>query len=168
MFNIKIDYPDAEEELEIVRRTTARDAAEPLPVLSAEQIMRLQQLVRRVPVGDSLIRYGMGLARCSRPHQAEAPAFIRESVAWGAGPRASQFLVLGAKARALLGGRPAVTGEDVRAVAKAVLRHRILPNFSAEAEGITSDDLVDRMIETVPPAESDALADGKLPPVLGS
>ena len=168
MFNVNIEYPDAADELEIVRRTTARDAEEPLPVLSAEQILRLQQLVRRVPVGDSLIRYAMSLARASRPGEAEAPGFIRESVAWGAGPRASQFLVLGAKARALLGGRPAVTGEDVRYVAKSVLRHRILPNFSAEAEGITSDDLVERLVETMPPAESDALADGKLPPVLGS
>ncbi|MFH0943810.1 MAG: MoxR family ATPase, partial [Planctomycetota bacterium] len=168
MFNVNINYPGATDELEIVRRTTARDAEEPLPVLSAEQILRLQQLVRRVPVADSLIRYAMSLARASRPHEEEAPGFIRESVAWGAGPRASQFLVLGAKARALLRGRPAVTGKDVRAVAKSVLRHRILPNFSAEAEGITSDDLVERLVETMPPAESDALADGKLPPVLGS
>lgn len=167
MFNVRIDYPSAEEELEIVRRTTARDAEEPQPVLSAERILMLQQLVRRVPVADSIIRYAMNLARITRPGAEDAPGFIRESVAWGAGPRASQFLILGAKARALMFGRPAVTGDDIRAIAKPVLRHRILPNFSAEAEGITSDDLVDRIIETVPRAESDALADGKLPPVLG-
>ncbi len=168
MFNVKISYPSADEELEIVRRTTARDQEEPSAVLSGEDILRLQQLVRRVPVGDSVIRYAMSLARFSRPGAAEAPGFINESVAWGAGPRASQFLVLGAKARALLDGRPAVTGADVRAIAHPVLRHRILPNFSAEAEGVSSDDLVDRIVATVPRAESDALADGKLPPVLGS
>ncbi len=168
MFNIKIDYPSEEEELEIVRRTTARDSDEPQPVLSAEDILKLQQLVRRVPVGDSVIRYAMQFARWSRPGAEGTPGFINESVAWGAGPRASQFLVLGAKARALLRGGSAVTGDDVRAVALPVLRHRILPNFSAEAEGISSDDLVRRLVETAPRAESDALADGKLPPVLGS
>ncbi len=168
MFNVRVEYPSDVEELEIVRRTTARDPEEPQPVLSAEKILKLQLLVRRVPVGDSVIKYAMSFARASRPGADGVPGFIRESVAWGAGPRASQFLVLGAKARALLHGRPAVTGEDVRAVALPVLRHRILPNFSAEAEGITSDDLVRRIIETVPRAESEALADGKLPPVLGS
>ncbi len=168
MFNVKVDFPSEEEELEIVRKTTSSSADEPSPVLSGEEILKLQALVRRVPVGDSVIRYAMAFARASRPMQPEAPGFIRESVAWGAGPRASQFLVLGAKARAVLKGRPAVTGEDVRAVALPILRHRILPNFSAEAEGITSDMLVSRIIETVPRAESEALADARLPPVLGS
>ena len=168
MFNIRVDYPSEEEELEIVRRTTARDADEPQPVISAEDILRMQQIVRRVPVADSVIRYAMSFARSSRPGADDAPGFVRESVAWGAGPRASQFLVLAAKARAILLGHNSVQESDVRSVAHPVLRHRILPNFSAEAEGITSDDLVNRIIETVPRAESEALADGKLPPVLGS
>jgi MoxR-like ATPase len=168
MFNVRVDYPSEEHELEIVRRTTARDSAEPLPVLSAEEILRLQQLVRRVPVGESMIRYAMSFARRSRPASDGAPGFIKEAVAWGAGPRASQYLVLAAKARALLKGHPAVTGDDVREVALPVLRHRILPNFSAEAEGITSDDLVKRIIESVPRVESDVLSDTRLPPVVGS
>ncbi len=168
MFNIRIDYPSDVEELEIVRRTTARESAEPLPVLSAEEILKLQQLVRRVPIHDSMIRYAMSLARVSRPTQPDSPGFIRESVAWGAGPRASQFLVLAAKARALLKGHANVLGDDVRSVAQPVLRHRILPNFSAEAEGITSDDLVKRILESVPRAESDVLSDTRLPPVVGS
>jgi MoxR-like ATPase len=115
-----------------------------------------------------MIKYAMGLARVSRPTQPEAPGFIKETVAWGAGPRASQYLVLAAKSRALLKGHSAVRGDDIRAVAPPVLRHRILPNFSAEAEGITSDDLVKRILDTVPRAESDLLSDARLPPVVGS
>jgi MoxR-like ATPase len=168
MFNIRIGYPTEAEELEIVRRTTAGDAAEPMPVLSSDEILKLQQLVRRVPVAETVMKYAMAFARASRPGEAGVPGYVKESVTWGAGPRASQFLVLAAKARALLKGRPAVAGEDVRAVALPVLRHRILPNFSAEAEGITSDHLVTRIVESVPRAEADAFADGKLPPVLGS
>ncbi|MCC7171553.1 MAG: MoxR family ATPase [Planctomycetes bacterium] len=168
MFNIRIGYPTEAEELEIVRRTTAGDTAEPMPVLASDEILKLQQVVRRVPVAETVMKYAMAFARASRPGEAGVPGYVKESVTWGAGPRASQFLVLAAKARALLKGRPAVAGEDVRAVALPVLRHRILPNFSAEAEGITSDHLVTRIVETVPRAEADAFADGKLPPVLGS
>ena len=168
MFNIKIEYPTEEDELEIVRRTTAREGVDPLPVLSAEEILKLQQIVRRVPISDSMIRYAMSFARSSRASQKDVPGFIRESVQWGAGPRASQYLVLAAKSRALLKGHSAVNGEDIRAVALPVLRHRILPNFSAEAEGITSDDLVKRILESVPRVESDVLSDSRLPPVVGS
>jgi len=168
MFNVRVDYPSADEELEIVRRTTARDSEEPQPVLSAEDILRVQQIVRRVGAADDMIRFAMSLARASRPNEDEVPGFVRESVAWGAGPRASQFLVLGAKAHALINGHHAVQYSDVAAVALPVLRHRILPNFSAEAEGITSDDLVKRILETVPRAQSEVLTDGQRPPVLGS
>jgi len=168
MFNIKITYPTADEELEVVRRTTAGAEGEPEAVLSQAEIADLQALVRRVPISDHLIRYAMNLARTSRAREATAPAFIRETVSWGAGPRASQFLVLGAKARAAMSGRPGVSEEDIRAVAHPVLRHRILLNFAAEAEGLTSDGLIDRILESVDPNQSEALSDERLPPVLGS
>jgi MoxR-like ATPase len=136
--------------------------------MQPEEIMALQELVRRVPISDHLIRYAMSLVRVTRVNDETAPGFVREAVSWGAGPRASQFLVIGGKARAALDGRTAVTEEDIRYVAKPVLRHRVLLNFAAEAEGLTSDDIVDRILENVDPNKSEALADAKLPPVLGS
>jgi MoxR-like ATPase len=168
MFNVKIGYPTEAEELEIVRRTTAGGLPELEQVVSQEEILELQEVVRRVPISDHLIRYAMKLARCTRGGEKDAPAFLKETVAWGAGPRASQYLVLGAKARAALQGRPGVSEEDIRWVAKPVLRHRVLLNFAAEAEGITSDDLVDRILASVDPTRSEALADAGLPKVLGS
>ncbi|MFO0985332.1 MAG: MoxR family ATPase [Planctomycetota bacterium] len=167
MFNIRLTYPPVEHELEIVRRTTSSGLAEPQPVLSGPEILELQGLVRRVPISDQLITYAMSLVRQTRV-PGDVPGFIREAVAWGAGPRASQYLVLGAKARAVMRNRPYVTLEDIRAVAHPVLRHRVITNFSAEAEGITSDMLVDRLLEQVEPAEGTTLSDGKLPPVLRS
>ncbi len=168
MFNVKIGYPTEAEELEIVRRTTAGAMPEPQQAVSQKEIIELQEVVRRVPISDHLIRYAMKLARCTRAGEKDAPAFLKETVTWGAGPRASQYLVLGAKARASLNGRPGVSEEDIRWVAKPVLRHRVLLNFAAEAEGITSDDLVDRILNTVDPTKSEALADAGLPKVLGS
>jgi MoxR-like ATPase len=168
MFNVKIGYPTAAEELEIVRRTTAGAMDEPHQVVSQQEIIDLQEVVRRVPVSDHLINYAMKLARFTRGTEKDAPAFLKETVAWGAGPRATQYLVLGAKARAALSGRPGVSEEDIRWVAKPVLRHRVLLNFAAEAEGITSDDLVDRILTSVDPNKSEALADAGLPKVLGS
>ena len=168
MFNVKIGYPTEAEELEIVRRTTAGAMPDPQQVVSHQEILELQEVVRRVPISDHLIQYAMKLARCTRSGEKEAPAFLKETVAWGAGPRASQYLVLGAKARAALQGRPGVSEEDIRSVAKPVLRHRVLLNFAAEAEGITSDDLVDRILTNVDPTRSEALADAGLPKVLGS
>jgi MoxR-like ATPase len=168
MFNVKIGYPTEAEELEIVRRTTAGDMAQPQAVVSQKEILELQDVVRRVPISDHLIQYAMRLARCTRSTEKDAPAFLKETVAWGAGPRATQYLVLGAKARAALSGRPGVSVEDVRWVAKPVLRHRVLLNFAAEAEGITSDDLVQRILDSVDPNQSAALADAGLPKVLGS
>jgi MoxR-like ATPase len=168
MFNVKIGYPTAAEELEIVRRTTAGAMAEPQQVVGQQEIIDLQDVVRRVPVSDHLINYAMKLARFTRGTEKDAPAFLKETVSWGAGPRATQYLVLGAKARAALSGRPGVSEEDIRWVAKPVLRHRVLLNFAAEAEGITSDDLVDRILTSVDPNKSEALADAGLPKVLGS
>jgi len=168
MFNTYVDYPDEEEELEIVKRTTADVTAEVTPTLAAEEIQELQRIVRRVPVADHVARYALSLARLTRPRQGQAPEFITEYVSWGAGPRASQYLVLGAKARAVLHGRYYASTEDVDAVAYPVLRHRILTNFNAEAEGIKPDDIVRRMIETARSLADETQSSGKLPAVFRS
>jgi MoxR-like ATPase len=149
MFNTYVDYPDEEEEFAIVRRTTADIADQASPVLSGERILELQKIVRRVPVADHVVRYAMKLVRLTRSNKNDVPQFIRDFVSWGAGPRATQYLVLGAKARAALHGRFSAGTDDVRAVALPVLRHRIVTNFNAEAEGIKSDVLVQRLMETI-------------------
>ena len=154
MFEIRVDYPSEAEEFEIVRRTTSAEKPVVTPVLNAEQILALQDLVRRVPVSDHIIRYALAFARSTRIRGAEPLDFIKEYVGWGAGPRASQNLILAAKARAVLHGRYYVNSDDIRAVAKPVLRHRIITNFNAEAEGIKSDQIVDRLIEAIPQGES--------------
>ncbi len=166
MFMIKVDYPTLEEEREILRRTTEAVEAQLSPVISGEEILELQDIVRRVPIADQVLDYALRLARWTRLTNPKAPAFIREQLAWGAGPRASQYLVIAAKAKAILAGRFHVAAEDVKAVAHPVLRHRIICNFSAEAEGITSDMIVDRLLESIDPNQSEALSDGKLPGVL--
>ncbi len=150
MFMVTVGYPSAEEELQIMKSTTGGQSVELKQTLSAEDIIELQDIVRRVPVGDHVFRYAMALTRATRPNEAEAPAFVKECVSWGAGPRASQYLILGAKARAALYGRSYATTEDVAAVATTVLRHRILTNFNAEAEGITPDIVVKKLLESTP------------------
>ena len=150
MFNVLVDYPEEEEELEIVRRTTADHSAQVEATLSGDEIHELSQVVRRVPIADHVARYALQLARSTRREKGSVPAFVQDYVTWGAGPRATQYLVLGGKARAILHGRYYVDVEDIRAVAPAVLRHRILTNFNAEAEGITPDVIVQKLIETVP------------------
>jgi MoxR-like ATPase len=168
MFNTFVDYPSEDEELEVVRRTTADIETEIVPTLSAEDILAMQKIVRRVPVAEHVARYAMQLARLTRPQQDGALDFIRDFVSWGAGPRASQYLVLGAKARAVLRGRFYASCEDVRAVAYPVLRHRILTNFNAEAEGIKPDDIVRRLIDVVEVSEDETRGSGKLPEVFRS
>ncbi|MGA2256967.1 MAG: MoxR family ATPase [Thermoguttaceae bacterium] len=148
MFHILVDYPSEDEEFRIVRQTTADVEARVAPTLSGAEILALQKIVRRVPVADHVIRYALDLVRRTRASAADAPDFIRSYVQWGAGPRASQYLILGAKARAVLQGRYHASCEDVRAVACPVLRHRILTNFNAEAEGIKTDEIVRRLIAT--------------------
>ena len=150
MFNVLVDYPDEEDELEIVRRTTTDHAAEVKATLTGEEIHQLAEVVRRVPIADHVARYALHLVRNTRREKGSVPAFVQDYVSWGAGPRATQYLVLGGKARAILHGRYYVDVEDIRAVAPAVLRHRILTNFNAEAEGITPDTIVQKLIETVP------------------
>ncbi|HET6923082.1 MAG TPA: MoxR family ATPase [Anaeromyxobacteraceae bacterium] len=149
MFYVNVHYPSAEEEVEIVRATTGavRPALE--KVLSPREIRELQDLVLRVPAADHVIRHAVELARLSRPREPGAPDFVKDHVAWGAGPRASQYLVLGAKARAVLQGRMAASVEDVRALARPVLVHRVLTNFRAESEGVGSERIVDQLLERV-------------------
>ena len=149
MFNTFVDYPEEDEEFDIVRRTTADITTTITPTLTGPRILELQKIVRRVPAADHVVRYAMKLVRLTRPNKPAAPQFIRDYVSWGAGPRASQCLVLGAKARAVLHGRFHAGLDDVRAVAFPVLRHRIVTNFNAEAEGVKSDEIVCRLIETV-------------------
>ncbi len=146
MFNLWVDYPEQSEEEEIVRSTTSAYRADLKQVLDAQQIIDFQNLVRRVPVADNVIQYAVKLVRTTRPSFKDAPAFIKEWIRWGAGPRASQYLILGAKTRAILNGRPTPDIEDVRAVAKPVLRHRLVLSFNAEAEGISSVDIIDKII----------------------
>jgi MoxR-like ATPase len=168
MFNTYVDYPDEDEELEIVKRTTADIAVKITPLLNAEEILVLQRIVRRVPVADHVARYALRLARLTRPGRDGVPPFVRDFVSWGAGPRASQYLVLGAKARAVLQGRFYAGCDDVRAVAYPVLRHRIVTNFNAEAEGIKPDGIIRRLIESVRIEEEEATAGGKLPELFRS
>ncbi|HWP35871.1 MAG TPA: MoxR family ATPase [Thermodesulfobacteriota bacterium] len=151
MFEIGVDYPSRDDEQAIVKATTSAYRAQLAKVLDGPRILRLQELVRRVPVADSVVAYAVALCRASRPSAPEAPAFVREWVAWGAGPRASQYLILGGKARALLHGRYAVAIEDVRALAPSVLRHRLVLNYRAESEGVRPLDVVARLLETVRP-----------------
>jgi MoxR-like ATPase len=166
MFMVKVDYPNVEEEREILRRTTEDRNTEVRAVLSSETIFELQNIVRRVPIADAVLDYAMRLVRMTRLTTGDAPEWIKEWLQWGAGPRASQNLVLGGKARALLQGRFYVSAEDIRAVAQPVMRHRLITSFAAEAEGITTDKVIDRLLAEVQPNDSKALADGKLPKVI--
>jgi MoxR-like ATPase len=147
MFSVLVDYPNAAEELEIVRRTTGFAGQAIREVVSREELLKIQDLVRRVPVADAVIEYAVNLARKTRPQDPSSPAFVREWVSWGAGPRASQFLILGAKARALLDRRTAPSVEDIRAIAAPILRHRVIRNFRAEAEGISPDTIIERLLD---------------------
>ncbi|WP_233585694.1 MoxR family ATPase, partial [Corallococcus sp. CA054B] len=149
MFLVDVGYPTAEEEVQIVKSTTAGAPPKLEKILSPERILALQELVRRVPVPDHVVRYAVELVRHTRPKEAGAPDFVAKNVSWGAGPRASQYLVLAAKARAILNGRFVATVEDVRALARPVLRHRVLPNFTAESDGITSVKLIDQLLTVV-------------------
>ncbi len=167
MFMIFVDYPKEEEEFEIVRKTTARFDMKLEKMMSGADIVRLQQIVRDVPVSDHVIRYAMRIARWSRPTNPESPSFVKDWVSWGAGPRASQYLILGGKARAVLDGRYYVSCEDVRAVAHPVLRHRVITNFNAEAEGVKPDNLVDKLLGVVPEKQTETPTDERAAAVPG-
>jgi MoxR-like ATPase len=150
MFNIFVDYPAEDEEFKIVEMTTTDFKPKIERVLSATDILEMQDIVRKVPVAPYVIRYAMKFTRLTRKDKGDVPDFVRDYVTWGAGPRASQFLVLAAKARAVLHGRYYVACEDVRAVAAPVLRHRIITNFNAEAEGIKPDEIIRRLGDLIP------------------
>jgi len=154
MFMITIEYPAESEELEILRRTTSQEEANLQAVLTGQDVKRVQDLVRQTPVADHVAQYALRLVRATRvrEHSEEnpKPQVVTDYLSWGAGPRASQFLVLGAKAHAILRGEFHVSPEDIRAVAKPAMRHRIITNFSAEADGITTDDVIDRLLEEIP------------------
>ncbi len=157
MFEIRVGYPNEAEELDIVRRTTARHEVNVEPVLDAESVLEIQRVVREVPVADHVIRYALRLVRATRITEAgSAIEFATKYLAWGAGPRASQNLILAAKARAVLDGRAHVEPDDIRAVAHPVLRHRVLTNFNAEADGVSSDDVVTKLLESIDVDTSDA------------
>ena len=149
IFELWIDYPDVSEEEEIVRATTSAEAGKALPVLSGDTIVQMQQLVRQVPVADHVIQYVVRLVRSTRPDDPQSPEYVRSLVNWGAGPRASQFLILAAKARAILDGRHSVAIDDVQSFALPVLRHRVVMNFHAEAENVTPSSLVERLLADV-------------------
>ncbi|MCB9465553.1 MAG: MoxR family ATPase [Candidatus Eisenbacteria bacterium] len=149
MFNIFVDYPTEAEEREIVTSTTSGSDATLEQVFSGEEIVQVQKLVRRVPVSDHVVNYAVSLARNTRPKNSTL-GFVKEFVSWGAGPRASQYLVLAAKTRAILHGRPTPSADDVRSVAPSVLRHRVIPNFNAEAENIQVEDLIARLTKELP------------------
>ncbi len=147
MFELRITYPSREEEEQVALQTTGEMLPEVRPLVTAERLLELQQLVRRVPVAPSVVSLAVRLARATRPNEEEAPDMIRRYVGWGAGPRASQYLVLGAKARAALRGEPVPNFEDVRAAARSVLAHRIVPSFEAEADGISARQVVDELLK---------------------
>ena len=155
MFMIHVGYPGEDEELEIVKRTTAGREAQLDRVLDGQRVQEVQQLVRDVPVADHVIRYALALVRATRKPERHAedvrPDFIQQYLAWGAGPRASQYLILGAKARAIIDGRTHASPDDIRAIAHPVLRHRLITNFNAEADGVSTDDLVDRLLVAITP-----------------
>ncbi len=149
LFDIRVGYPDESEEVSILRSTTGRSGAPIVPVLGAAEAIGLQQLVRELPCSELVLRYAAQLVRASRPGELGAPGIVRQYVRWGAGPRAGQALILGAKAAALLAGRAAVSPSDVRRVALPVLRHRILPNFAAEADGVSAEPIVEALLQHV-------------------
>jgi len=159
LFDIRIGYPNEEEEVGILRSTTGATEVALAPVLDAEQTAALQRLTRELPAADPILRYAAALARATRPpadngKSAPAPDLVKRYVRWGAGPRAGQALVLGAKAHALLSGRAAVSPDDVRRVAQPVLRHRVLPNFAADADGVSAEQIVAAVVRQVPAPES--------------
>jgi MoxR-like ATPase len=158
MFNISVGYPSRAEELEIMKQTTSPYKPELKAILQAEEILKLQEIVRQVVVADHVFAYAADLVRATRPRDAGVPKFIPEMVMWGAGPRASQYLILGGKARAILHGRLHVTTDDIKAVAYPVLRHRIITTFNAEAEGVTTDDIIERLITAIPLPQEEAAA----------
>jgi MoxR-like ATPase len=156
MVNVEIGYPDFEDEVQIVMQTTSTGKPSPRKIMDGPAILHYQELVRKVPVSPFVVSYAVSLAQRSRPKNADASQYVKDYVEWGAGPRASQYLILGAKARTILQGRYAVSIEDIQALAPSVLRHRIVPNFKAQGEGLSSGDIIKRLLTDIKPS-----ADGR-------
>lgn len=157
MFMVLVNYPPRDDELEMLKRTTGALHVEVEKVLDAPRILRLQDLVRRVPVGDHVFQFALDIVRATRPNEPDASDFVRHWLSWGAGPRAGQYMILAGKARALMQGRLHVTTDDIEAVAPPVLRHRIIPNFNAEAEGITAEQIIAKILTLIPRGPGDRL-----------
>jgi MoxR-like ATPase len=168
MFKVFVRYPTFREEFEIARRTTGVASEDAEPVLSAADILGLQQAVRGVPVSDHLVRYALAIVRQTRAGEKGTPDFVSDQLSWGAGPRAVQFLIIGAKARAILQGRSHVGVEDIQALASPVLRHRIVVGFAAESEGVTPDGIIQRIIETTPAREDELTRDARFQTIFAS
>ena len=162
MFKVFVKYPSFEEERQIAKRTTSLQTDDVKEVLDAAEILALQKLVRQVPASDHVVDYALALVRQTRVGESGIPAFVSEQLSWGAGPRAVQFLLLGGKARALLNGRTYVSTDDIQALAAPVMRHRIVVNFSAESEGITSDQIVEQLLRSTPSKEGELTRDPNL------
>jgi MoxR-like ATPase len=156
MVNVEIGYPDFEDEVQIVMQTTSTGKPSPRKIMDGPAILHYQELVRKVPVSPFVVSYAVSLAQSSRPKNTDASQYVKDYVEWGAGPRASQYLILGAKARTILQGRYAVSIEDIQALAPSVLRHRIVPNFKAQGEGLSSGDIIKRLLTDIKPS-----ADGR-------
>ncbi len=168
MFKVYVDYPSFEEEFEVARRTTTVQMDHVQSVLTGDEILELQRTVREVPVSDHVIRYTLSLVRQTRIGRAGVPDFAQDMLSWGAGPRAVQFLILGGKARALLHGRTHVSTEDIQALAKPVLRHRIVVNFAAESEGVNSDQVIERIVSATPTKEDELTRDARFQKIFAS
>ncbi len=168
MFKVFVRYPSFGEEFEVVRRTTSTMTDSVSAVLTAAEILELQRIVRQVPVADHVIRYALALVRQTRVREPGVPDFVQDQLSWGAGPRAVQFLILGGKARALLQGRTHVTCEDVQSLAKPVLRHRLVLSFTAESEGVTPDQLIERIVAITPTREDELSRDPRFQAIFAS
>ncbi|MDA7541313.1 MoxR family ATPase [bacterium] len=166
MMKVFVDYPTFDDEFEIAKRTTVRSNTVIKSVIDAKEINDLQLLVRDVPIADHLIRFSLAIIRQTRVGEPDLPEFVNNSIAWGAGPRAVQFLILASKARALFNGRTHVCTEDIKMLAKPILRHRISVNFAAESEGVSPDDIIDQLIETTPEKEDELLRDERFKKIL--
>jgi MoxR-like ATPase len=168
MFKVFVEYPSFDEEFKIAMQTTSDRQVDLQQVLSAEEILELQHIVRQVPVTDHVVRYALSLVRQTRVGTAGIPEFVSEMLAWGAGPRAVQFMIIGGKARALLRGHSHVSTDDIAALAKPVLRHRIVVNFAAESEGVSADDIVDKILAVTPTKEDELTRDARFQKIFAS
>lgn len=168
MFKVWVSYPTFDDEFEVAKRTTGRGSSDIQSVLSASEILSLQEFIRGIEVSENVIRYALALVRQTRIGQPGVPDFVQDQLAWGAGPRAVQFLILGAKAKAALSGRSHVDTADVQFCAKPVLRHRIVVNFAAESDGVTSDKVIDQLIQNTPTAQDQLLQDARFQKLFAS